>query len=210
MTTNPFNFTKSQRGVNRKFYFTLLLALLFIFPAMQVFAGDAEPQLYCLVNESSGELKLYYGEQQENAVLAKTDGYYSLWGGEDGNSTITKVIIDASIADYPLTSTKRWFREWSNLAEIEGLTYLNTSNVTDMESMFQGCSKLKSLDLSEFDTKNVTNMNYMFDDCSNLEVVYVGENWNTSSVSSSKDMFYGCEVLFGQNGTECLPGKLTA
>lgn len=177
---------------------------------MSAFAGDAEPQLYCLVNKSSGELKLYYGEQQENAVLAKTDGYYPLWGGEYGNSTITKVIIDASIADYPLTSTKRWFREWSNLSEIDGLTYLNTSNVTDMESMFQGCSKLKSLDLSGFDTKNVTNMSYMFDDCSNLEVVYVGENWNTSSVTSSKDMFYGCEVLYGQNGTECLPGKLTA
>ncbi len=177
---------------------------------MQVFAGDAEPLLYCLVNKSSGELKLYYGEQQENAVLAKTDGYYPLWGSEYGNSTITKVIIDASIADYPLTSTKRWFSEWSNLSDIDGLTYLNTSNVTDMESMFQGCSMLNSLDLSGFDTKNVTNMSYMFDDCSNLEVVYVGDNWNTASVTSSKDMFYGCEVLYGQNGTECLPGKLTA
>ena len=179
-----------------------------MFPTITARA-DGEDQLYYIFNQSSGELQLYYGEQQENAVLANVDGYESLVSSSYSKE-ITKLKIDASVADYPLTSTNRWFCEWCNLSEIEGLTYLKTSNVTDMERMFQGCSKLKSLDLSEFDTKNVTNMNYMFEDCSNLEVVYVGGNWNPASVTSSKDMFYGCEVLYGQNGTECLPGKLTA
>ena len=42
-----------------------------------------------------------------------------------------------------------------------GLTTLdvsnfNTSNVTEMEAMFAGCSNLKSIDISNFDTRNVT------------------------------------------------------
>ena len=35
----------------------------------------------------------------------------------------------------------------------------NSSNVTDMSSMFQDCHNLINLDLSKFDTKNVTNTN---------------------------------------------------
>ena len=198
-----------QWGGASKVLYTFALTLIFLLPTISARA-DGGGQLYYIFNQSSGELQLYYGEQQENAVLANVDGYESLVVSRAYKEEITKLKIDASVADYPLRSTKRWFCEWCNLSEIDGLTYLNTSNVTDMESMFQGCSKLKSLDLSEFDTKNVTNMTYMFDDCSNLEVVYVGDNWNTASVTSSKDMFYGCEVLYGQNGTECLPGKLTA
>ena len=38
----------------------------------------------------------------------------------------------------------------------------DTSAVTDMRSMFYGCSKLTTLDLSSFDTSAVTNMTEMF------------------------------------------------
>ena len=34
-----------------------------------------------------------------------------------------------------------------------------------MESMFNDCNSLTSLDLSNFNTQNVTNMKYMFYDC---------------------------------------------
>ena len=35
--------------------------------------------------------------------------------------------------------------------------------------MFCGCSKLKELDLSNFNTRNVKNINYMFNKCLNLK-----------------------------------------
>ena len=44
----------------------------------------------------------------------------------------------------------------------------DTSKVTNMESMFSGCSGLTSLDLSGFNTSNVTNMSNMFKNCSSL------------------------------------------
>jgi len=40
--------------------------------------------------------------------------------------------------------------------------------VTDMEGMIQGCSSLESLDVSNWDTSNVTNMSSMFAGCSSL------------------------------------------
>ena len=41
-----------------------------------------------------------------------------------------------------------------------------TNNVTDMESMFCGCSSLKELNLNNFNTNHVANMRYMFYECS--------------------------------------------
>ena len=42
-----------------------------------------------------------------------------------------------------------------------------------MRYMFFSCSSLTSLDLSNFDTSNVTNMQEMFSGCSKLKDVYI-------------------------------------
>ena len=47
----------------------------------------------------------------------------------------------------------------------------DTSAVTDMRSMFYGCRKLTTLDLSSFDTSAVTNMGFMFYNCNNLTTI---------------------------------------
>ena len=47
----------------------------------------------------------------------------------------------------------------------------DTSAVTDMRSMFYGCDKLTTLDLSSFDTSAVTNMDFMFYNCNNLTTI---------------------------------------
>ena len=56
--------------------------------------------------------------------------------------------------------------------EINDLNYLKENifiNVTNMRSMFYGCSSLISLpDISKWDTKNVTDMSDMFYGCHNL------------------------------------------
>lgn len=44
----------------------------------------------------------------------------------------------------------------------------NTSNVTDMHYMFEGCSSLTSINLSSFDMSKVTNTGNMLSDCSAL------------------------------------------
>ena len=70
----------------------------------------------------------------------------------------------------------------------------DTSNVTDMSCMFDGCSSLESLDLSGFDTSNVTDMFNMFDGCSSLESLDLS-GFDTSNVTDMSKMFYGCSSL---------------
>ena len=48
------------------------------------------------------------------------------------------------------------------------VTNLDTSQITDMNSMFIGCMGLTSLDVSHFDTSQVTNMSNMFYYCTGL------------------------------------------
>ena len=62
----------------------------------------------------------------------------------------------------------------------------NTNNVTNMEYMFDGCSSLKNLNLSNFNTNNVTNMKSIFSWCSSLNL----SNFNTNNVTNMKCMFY--------------------
>ena len=47
----------------------------------------------------------------------------------------------------------------------------------------------------------------MFYNCANLTTIYVGDNWSTSSVSESKDMFSKCTALVGGKGTAFNSGK---
>ena len=70
----------------------------------------------------------------------------------------------------------------------------NTSEVTSMATMFNGCSSLTSLDLSNFDTSKVKNMSRMFSGCSSLTSLDVS-NFDTSIVTDMVYMFYNCTSL---------------
>ena len=121
---------------------------------------------------------------------------------------VTKVVFDESFASARPTSTYCWFSEMYLLKEIEGLEYLNTSEVTNMESMFGNASSLEgTLDLSHFDTHKVTTMHIMFWNCKNITTIYVGSGWNTLNVTDGLGMFYNCAKLVGGRGTAC-PGDV--
>ena len=87
------------------------------------------------------------------------------------------------------------FMEFKSLTDISELGLLNTSEVTVMRSMFENCSALTSLDLSEWDTANVTNVSKMFKNCSALTAVGDLSSWDTSRVTDMSEMFYGCGAL---------------
>lgn len=75
----------------------------------------------------------------------------------------------------------------SELTEIEGLSNLNTANVTDMGYLFNNCSKLTSLDFSNLNTSNATAMEGMFSYCSsltslNLAVIDTTKATNTNQI----------------------------
>ena len=124
------------------------------------------------------------------------DNTFPAWAGTwyVDDSTTTRVVFDASFRDFRPTSTAWWFCHYRALKQIEGLEYLNTSEVKDMSSMFWGCSALTSLDLKNFNTKNVTDMSSMFCDCVALKSIDL-KNFNTQNVTDMGGMFLDCPAL---------------
>ena len=107
---------------------------------------------------------------------------------------ITKVVFDPTFANARPTTCKDWFKGCMKLTNIEGIKYLNTSQVTDMQFMFYTCLRLQTPDFSGFDTQKVTNMYSMFDSCYSFESLDIS-NFNTSEVTNMSYMFSNCQAL---------------
>ncbi len=118
------------------------------------------------------------------------------------SSQIGIVRIDESFKKARPTSTRRWFKDFSNVTNFVGLNNLITSNVTDMSGMFYNCKSMVYFDGSTWDTSNVTDMSEMFYNCSSLLKIEKGtkasywyQNFNTSKVTDMSYMFAGCSKL---------------
>ncbi|MBO1116163.1 immunoglobulin-like domain-containing protein [Enterococcus hirae] len=130
-------------------------------------------------DENTGVLTIGAGE------LSSTSE--SPWNSKKVDSTAIKKIVLSGKVVAPEDSS-RLFVSLTNATEIEGLSQLDTSNVTNMKSMFSGMSNLTSLDVSGFDTSNVTDMEYMFRHMSNVTSLDVS-NFDTSKVTDMSYMF---------------------
>ena len=132
--------------------------------------------------------------------LSKPAGAYGLNEGRnlpDWNNlgtNVKKVVFDASFASARPTNCYGWFKDFTNLTTIEGFEYLNTENVTNMTGVFNGCSALTSLDLTNFNTAKVTDMKLLFANCSALESLDLSM-FNTENVTSMPSMFNGATNL---------------
>ena len=162
-------------------------------------------EAYVAQSADKTTLTFYYDDQRATRAgkswgikeTKKERGYtFPAWAGtfQVDDNTTTRVVFDASFRDFRPTTTARWFNEYRALKQIEGLEFLNTSEVKDMSEMFRGCSGLTSLDVSHFNTQNVTDMSWMFDGCSGLTSLDVS-HFNTQNVTNMAAMFDGCSGL---------------
>ena len=83
----------------------------------------------------------------------------------------------------------------SNMFEESGLKWVdlssfNTTNVTNMSSMFNWSVNMLWLDISNFDTRNVVDMNRMFQSNKKLKTIYAWNRFITNKVTSSDYIFY--------------------
>ena len=88
------------------------------------------------------------------------------------------------------------------IPEMEGLYTIILKfdiSLKNCSNMFDGCSNIISIDLSNFDTTNTTKMNKMFSKCKSLKSISGISEWNTSNVITMYCMFYQC------NSIESLP-----
>lgn len=88
-------------------------------------------------------------------------------------------------------SCEQWFMECKNITKISNIKNLDTSQCTNTVSMFWGCRKLKSLDVSRFNTAKVKDMSAMFYRCKSLKKLDVSK-FKTSKV---KFMYYNGIVI---------------
>ena len=105
----------------------------------------------------------------------------------------TATVVDNGIKP---VSTANWLGSgYYNLIAAD-FTKLDTSNVTDMGGMFNGCYSLTTIgDLSNWNTSNVTNMSGLFATCPLLTTVGDLSNWDTRNVTNMGGMFSGCKSL---------------
>ena len=115
-------------------------------------------------------------------VLPKDKGLYKIEG-----VSVNKVVVKADINE----SGRGIIPSSTVEASFKGS---NTSKVTDIRGMFNGCSSLTSLDVSSFDTSNVTNMAGMFYNCNGLTSLYLS-NFKTNNVTNMTAMFANCSNL---------------
>ncbi len=119
------------------------------------------------------------------------------------------------ISSWQTTSLKDMFEMFgyltvANNAEfpIVGIENLNTSNVTNMNRVFESCYTLKKLDLSGWDTSLVKYTDFMFSGCSSLEELNLA-NWKTSNISNMYKMFQNCTSLKKLNLSGWNTGSVT-
>ena len=163
------------------------------------------PEAYAVLSDDHTTFTLYC----DGLKSTRTGTVYELGGWllntasqwRTYRTQVTTLKFDASFAEARPTSTNSWFQGMTALETIEGIEYLNTTEVTDMANMFYYCSTLKSLDLSGFYTRNVTRMDNMFFGCTALTTVYVSDEWSTENVTSSSYMFRYCSAIKGGKGT---------
>ena len=174
-----------------------IMIMLFLLPAN---AQGTKGYVHWYEPESGpfGTLTFYGGDMPSGTSLYELNTGKNNPGWLEHMSYCTKVVFDVSFKDVRPTSCYNWFNEFYQLTEIEGIENLNTSEVTDMESMFKGCSKLTSLDVSNFNTANVTTMYHMFAGCSGLTSLDVS-NFNLANVTTMESMFQGCSSLKSLN-----------
>ena len=112
-----------------------------------------------------------------------SDKILSIQTGGGSGSTL-KNLLDATKSTYYLFYTYKG-------TSVDGLIpYGDTENVTDMNNMFIGCSKLTTIPL--FNTSNVTNMGAMFYQCGSLTTI---PQLDTSNVTNMYQMFSYCYAL---------------
>ena len=104
-------------------------------------------------------------------------------------------LISLDLTDFDssnVTNMRILFNKCKRLKEIKGIEKLNTKNVIDMEGMFQYCTELDYLDISNFDTSKVESMAFMFNHCEKLKELKGLNKFITNNVTTTEGMFQSC------------------
>ncbi len=166
---------------------------------------EVQDVLYYWGINKDGELRISSKElpqEYDGGAVLPDSGSRNPWLEE--GERITSAVIGGEGDIVTVDNVRGWFggmeeREitiypfYPNLKSVD-LTYLDTSNLTDMSYMFSYSRKLTDVTFGDLDTSNVTNMFEMFSYCTGLNNISFG-NMNTSNVEDMGSMFLNCSSL---------------
>ena len=98
----------------------------------------------------------------------------------------------------PLTSLDFMFEKCSDLVAIN-LTNINSPSITSMIYTFTDCTNLETVDLTSFSSHYIKKMDFLFSGCTNLVSIKGFENLDTSSLKKTAGMFLDCQNLISVN-----------
>ena len=155
--------------------------------------------------------KIYLNDDEDNNIIGTPD--CRIINIPSNDQTINKVKL---VWNSKLVSTSEMLKDLYSLIEVD-LSRFDSSDVTNMDFMFQRsnkitsinfenfnttkvesmectfyfCESLKELDLSSFDTSKVTNMRLLFFQCTHLKSLNI-ESFDTSGVKNMEFLFFQC------------------
>lgn len=130
-------------------------------------------------------------------TLPHESGEFSAYQVPDANKMLSgsnRVIIDPSISYWKPTHMSHLFHGFKNIRSIQGMQHLQTSQVLEVQGMFQQCFRLPHIDLSHFRTDNLRHMGAMFAQCESLTAIDLS-HFNTSKVQIMRSVFNDCKML---------------
>ena len=192
-TTNGYYFELTKNGValTPNTYTTVTLNVTSLTQVLAAELVNGYTFKNAIPDNATSVVFEYNNASTSNTILSTPDSPVPIYGYIDGNVWHVCTAADAINANSDCSSM---FSSKSSLTSIDFGSDFNTSNVTYMLYMFEGCSSLTSLDLSNFNTANVTIMNAMFGNCQSLTSLDLS-NFNTSNVTNMQVMFSGCYSL---------------
>lgn len=95
--------------------------------------------------------------------------------------------------NYKASNIGGMFSGCTRLKSID-LSNWNTSHVKYMDSLFRECKSLKKIDLNNWDTHNVVDMHSMFAYCYSLKTLKI-DKWDVSNVQDMSGIFEYCKNL---------------
>ena len=178
-------YARPDGGESKKGYFTRVLV--------------SDPAAgYAVFNEDLGTLTFYFDSRindRDGDIYGMGYAMNEYYGEETPEWTgeltweVYRVIFDESYSNARPKRMDYWFSELPSLLSIEGLEYLNTSAVTTMKGLFNGCTSLNYVDLSRFNTSAVTDMSSMFAETKGLFSVDL-THFDMTKVKDVTRMFY--------------------
>lgn len=103
-------------------------------------------------------------------------------------------MISLDVSNWKFSKTVTFYGMFNSVSSIE---YINmngweANSISSVRDMFAQCRNLKNVDLRGLNFSETTDFRSMFSNDMKLEKIYVDNGWNTSSATSSDNMFSNC------------------